>query len=196
MNFVTADLRAGLCHHRTLFDVALGVFSGPKLSKTSSITGSGMIKWLCYGYGASWENSWCRSGFHGNRLCNEDPVAEDLLELALWSEGCRAEGWNCDAAVSQASLRQKAKVGVNLQRCVAWGERSGSTSHSIQPDSGRKHSLLAEGPSFHSAGAMSAAFWSGDQGGTRSRISGLRVSVQRFHDTMCHHLSSAACRHL
>lgn len=30
MSFVRADLRAGLCHHRTLFGVALGDFRWPQ----------------------------------------------------------------------------------------------------------------------------------------------------------------------
>lgn len=74
-------------HCRTLFCVALSISGSPKPSQTGSIIEGRMIKWLCYGYRASWKNRWCRSGFYGNRLCSEDSVAKDLL--APWSEGNR-----------------------------------------------------------------------------------------------------------
>lgn len=84
---------------------ARGFSGGPKPCKTCSVTEGGMIKWLCYGYRASWKNRWCRSGFHGYRLCNEDSVAKDLLVLAPWSEGNRvgqrARGWTVMQALAR-----------------------------------------------------------------------------------------------
>lgn len=105
MNLVTAVLRTGLWHCRTLFGVALKISSSPKPSETCSVTEGGMIKWLCYGYRAGGENRWCRSGFHGNRLqwrfCCQGFISTSSLGLGKWS-------WvKCDAAVSYQALARK-----------------------------------------------------------------------------------------
>ena len=180
---------------RRLFTAALGTFGGLKHSKTS-ITGGGVVKWLYYGYRASWENRWCRSSFHGNRLWAEDSVASNSLELACSLEWGRQgrERWDCNAAESQASLGQEnVKLGWTFRD--KWIKARGLGPPVIVGSlTGRKPNLSAKGTLLHPAKAMSTYLWG--SGWLTASFPGLWISVQRFRDTTCHHLSRMARRHL
>lgn len=128
-----------------------------------------MGKWLYYGYRASWENRWCRSGFHGNRLWAEDSVANDSLELARsweWGRQGRAK-WDCKAAESQASLGQESvKLGWTFRE--KWSKARGLGPPVILCSlAGRKHHLFPEGTLLHAAKTRSTYSWRVDLGGSR-----------------------------